>query len=338
MAESWFDLTGRDRRGLLLEAAQQLGRDGTLIEKDIWVVWTLRWLFSTPWREHLVFKGGTSLSKVHGVIDRFSEDIDVTYDIRELIPHLKDRESDPLPASRSQADKWTRDARQALDDWVKHQIVPLLQPGAADMRMTVRCQGDTVYLSYPSLFESAARYMLPELRIEFGGRATGEPAAWSLVTCDAQAVDAANNLLPVAEVRAMAIGRTFWEKATAAHVYCLREELPAQRFSRHWFDLACMHRVGKVAGACADRALADQVAVHKALFFREKARGGDVIDYGVCASGGLRLVPDADANERLRADYESMRDGGFLGEWQPTWVELMDGCRDIERLANLDAS
>ena len=53
-----------------------------LIEKDIWIVATLSVLFEAPFGRHLVFKGGTSLSKVWHAIRRFSEDIDITCDIR----------------------------------------------------------------------------------------------------------------------------------------------------------------------------------------------------------------------------------------------------------------
>lgn len=81
MAESFFDLSAQDRADALEVAAGQAGRPAELLEKDIWVVWTLDVLFGTPFAEALTFKGGTSLSKVYGAIDRFSEDVDLTYDI-----------------------------------------------------------------------------------------------------------------------------------------------------------------------------------------------------------------------------------------------------------------
>lgn len=84
-----------------------------MLEKDIWVVWALRALFTSPLSADLTFKGGTSLSKVYKVIDRFSEDIDLTYDIRKLIPDLIG-EGGELPASRSQASKWTQAVRHRL--------------------------------------------------------------------------------------------------------------------------------------------------------------------------------------------------------------------------------
>nr|WP_231494539.1 nucleotidyl transferase AbiEii/AbiGii toxin family protein [Bordetella petrii] len=102
MDEYFFDLSKTDQRNVLEYGRAEAGRPAHLLEKDIWVVWTLRALFASPLAAHLTFKGGTSLSKVYKVIDRFSEDIDLTYDIRELIPDLTGAAGE-LPASRSQA-------------------------------------------------------------------------------------------------------------------------------------------------------------------------------------------------------------------------------------------
>ena len=81
MAE-FFHLSTAERLEALDFAADTSGRLPHLLEKDIWVVWALQHLFAGPYAEHLVFKGGTSLSKAYGVIRRFSEDVDLTYDIR----------------------------------------------------------------------------------------------------------------------------------------------------------------------------------------------------------------------------------------------------------------
>jgi Nucleotidyl transferase AbiEii toxin, Type IV TA system len=83
MAEHFMRLPTGDRPEALAVAAAA-GRPIHLLEKDIWVVWSLEILFGTSFAEHLVFKGGTSLSKAYGVIRRFSEDVDITYDIRAL--------------------------------------------------------------------------------------------------------------------------------------------------------------------------------------------------------------------------------------------------------------
>src|ERR1700728_5155515 len=70
----------RERRDLYLAAANRLGTAEQNIEKDFWVCWTLDALFNglEPGGPRLLFKGGTSLSKGYGLIERFSEDIDIT--------------------------------------------------------------------------------------------------------------------------------------------------------------------------------------------------------------------------------------------------------------------
>ena len=78
MADAFLHLPVADRREALSVAADQSGRPAHLLEKDVWVVWALATLYGSALGEHLVFKGGTSLSKAYGVIRRFSEDVDLT--------------------------------------------------------------------------------------------------------------------------------------------------------------------------------------------------------------------------------------------------------------------
>ena len=108
MADQYLELSPEDRREGLGFAASESGRPAYLLEKDIWVVWTLRTLFDAPMGAPLVFKGGTSLSKAYGAIRRFSEDVDLTYDIRTLVHDLVGDSPHPLPANRSQEKRWTR--------------------------------------------------------------------------------------------------------------------------------------------------------------------------------------------------------------------------------------
>ena len=104
-----------ERREALQAAALLCGRRTQLLEKDIWVVATLAVLFEAPFGRHLVFKGGTSLSKVWRAIRRFSEDIDITYDIRGFVPELvAGGDEEGLPPTRSQERRWTRVIRPRL--------------------------------------------------------------------------------------------------------------------------------------------------------------------------------------------------------------------------------
>lgn len=139
MADYFFDLGQDDRREGLEYVRARTGRPTHLLEKDVWVVWTLRALFESPLSADLTFKGGTSLSKVYKIINRFSEDIDLTYDIRKLIPDLIGDGGD-LPASRSQADKWTKAIRHRLPDWIKTSVQPVIEVSLARERLDAKVE------------------------------------------------------------------------------------------------------------------------------------------------------------------------------------------------------
>ena len=126
MSESWFALSRADQAEALEVAAGRTGRPAHLLEKDIWVVWALSAIYASPLAEKLTFKGGTSLSKVYKIIDRFSEDIDLTYDIRELVPDLL-QGGTPIPVSASQEKKITSAVRARLPEWSTGSVKPVLE-------------------------------------------------------------------------------------------------------------------------------------------------------------------------------------------------------------------
>ena len=113
MLESYFSLSGKDQSELLDTAAARSGRPAHILEKDVWVVWALSVLFASPLASLLTFKGGTSLSKAYGAINRFSEDIDLTYDIRSLLADMVS-DDEGIPPTPSQASKWTKAVRERL--------------------------------------------------------------------------------------------------------------------------------------------------------------------------------------------------------------------------------
>jgi predicted nucleotidyltransferase component of viral defense system len=94
MSDLFLKLPAGDRREALGVAAASSGRPLHLLDKDVWLVWILEVLFQAPFATHLVFKGGSSLSKAYQIISRFSEDVDLTYDIRALAPDLVGEEGE----------------------------------------------------------------------------------------------------------------------------------------------------------------------------------------------------------------------------------------------------
>lgn len=172
----FFALSRDDQREALLAAAERSGRPPHLLEKDVWVVWTLRHLFAGPHARHLVFKGGTSLSKAYGVIRRFSEDVDLTYDIRAIAPDLIVQAESPWPTSRSQEKKWSKAIRQRLAGLVRERLAPELAEALAEQSLPAkaRAEGEQVFIDYQALGQGTG-YVRPSVLLEFGARSTGEP-------------------------------------------------------------------------------------------------------------------------------------------------------------------
>lgn len=330
----FLQLPPQDRREALLVAAASSGRPQHLLEKDVWVVWSLGILYGSRVGEHLTFKGGTSLSKAYGVIRRFSEDVDLTYDIRALAPELVGENNEALPESRSQQRRWTEHVRRRLPEWIAEEIGPLLnQALTADaLEAQLRIDGDKVFIDYEATTEGSG-YVAPSVMLEFGARSTGEPATIQVINCDAAGlVDGVT--FPTARPRVMHAERTFWEKATAIHVFCCQQRLRGDRFARHWHDLSRLDRAGFATRAFADRKLANAVARHKAMFFAEKAADQSLIDYGAAVNRGLRLVPGGAAATALAEDYARMVEDGLLLEGAEDFDTLMAECAELEARAN----
>lgn len=164
--------------------------------------------------------------------------------------------------------------------------------------------------------------------LEFGARSTGEPASLRDVICDASGlIDGL--IFPTARPRVMHAERTFWEKATAIHVFCHQERLRGDRFARHWHDIARLDEVGLAEAAFADRDLANAVARHKSMFFAEKAADRTPIDYGAAVNGELQLVPVGDGAKALEEDYVRMVEDGLLFDDAEPFGALMARCQDI---------
>lgn len=334
MPDAFLLLSAEDRREALSVAADRSGRPAHLLEKDAWVVWALATLYGSPLGEHLVFKGGTSLSKAYGVIRRFSEDVDLTYDIRAFAPDLVGDNGEALPKTRSEEKRWTSAVRERLPEWVAGAVQPVIAEALASdpLSAAIRVDGEKLFIDYEAT-TTGSGYVAPSVMLEFGARSTGEPASPRDVTCDAAGlVDGV--AFPTARPRVMHAERTFWEKATAIHVFCLQERLRGDRFARHWHDVVRLDEAGLATAAFADRELANAVARHKAMFFAEKAADRSQIDYAAAVNGGLQFVPTGDGAKALSEDYARMVDDGLLLEEAEPFDALMERCGDIAARAN----
>ena len=328
-------LSAPERREALETATSLGGRPAHLLEKDIWVVQTLSVLFEAPFGRDLVFKGGTSLAKAYHAIRRFSEDVDITYDIRRFAPELvAGVGEEALPRTRSQERRWTRMIRSRLAEWTGDEAIPAIRDGfgRSGFPARLRADGDRIYIGYEPLFDDHG-FVRPEVLVEFGARSTGEPRQERRIECDA-ASSIGDVRFPSATPSVMLAERTFWEKATAIHVFCRRRRHRGARLSRHWHDLVRLDDAGFAENALADRELARSVARHKSMFFREEDAAGHLIDYEAAVSGALQLYPEGQLRDTLAADYGRMVDSGMLLDDNEDFDKVVSRCADIESRAN----
>ena len=332
---TWFDLSTTDKNIVLKKASGHLNQEPNLLEKDIHVVWALNVLFNNHIGKDLVFAGGTSLSKAYQIIDRFSEDIDLSYDIRKIIPDLIKDPEHPLPTTRSQASKWTKTIRDRLPDWIQSNVIPVLtdEIKKAGMNAGLVQKDHVLFLEYEAT-QKSTDYVLPRVMLEFGARSTGQPAGYREITCDI--ANALSDLkMPTARPMVMHAERTFLNKTLAAHVYCLKDKFRGrEHYARHWYDLDCLDRKFISQNAIMDQQLIQDVIKNEHHFYRENDRDGNVIDYQTAMSGGIHLVPSGAARNALEDDYLKMHKANIIHSKYVPFDTLMDRLSNLENRIN----
>lgn len=331
MNNNYFNLSKETQHSLLDGAAPKLNVAAQIIEKDIWVCWVLQKLFIFP--AEMAFKGGTSLSKVYNLINRFSEDVDVTIDYRELIPTIDLSKE----ISKSALKKLREQLEGKVKDYIQNKILPFLSecirkdfPNET-FKLELSEDGEKLRVHYPTLFEPAEGYMQTNVLIEFGGCNSTRPNEVHHVKTMLNEV--ANELvLPVAKVNVLDPVRTFWEKATLIHVECNRGRLNKnpERLSRHWYDLSKLSQSWVGEKALSDRKLLTDVLVHKKAFFN-----ASYANYDACLNGRFQLVPAKDEIMNLASDYIKMQKAGmFTGGDRPEFEHIIESISVLEKAIN----
>ena len=326
-------LDAAERRDILETAADRLGRPAAILEKDVWTCQVLQNLFCIPEGHPMAFKGDTSLLKVYRIIDRFSEDVDISLDYRAFADGF-----DPFApgVSRSAIRRFSDRLKSCVDDHVRHVVGPALDAAAGETpasgRPAVRIgdDGERVWLAYPSAVDNPHSYLATQVLPEFSGRNVVDPNERHEIASEITALTPDLDWHTSA-VTVLSPARTFWEKATLFHVECHRGRLAAgpERLSRHWFDLTCLasHAAGRTA--IADRARLEDVVRHKTVFFN-----AGYAHYDRCLDGRFRLIPDDDALAGLGSDYDAMRRAGIVGARAPEFEDLIERLRALQAEIN----
>ena len=338
---AFIELTLNDRFDACRALEKEMKLDAASVEKDFWVCWTLRELFTLPGiGEHLTFKGGTSLSKAWKLIQRFSEDIDLIVD-KEVLGFGGDAAPDKAPSNKQR--KARLEALMAASrQWVQGTLQPALAAriaqtlGDSGWKLEVdpdMTDGQCLLLRYPSAFGNEAGYINPIVKIELGARSDDWPHEDRPI--QPYLAERFPQIMPEGpfQVRVLAAERTFWEKACLLHEETFRPaDKPRKlRMARHYYDLWCLLGAGVGARALANTALFQRVAEHRGIFFRYSW-----VDYSTHKPGTFRLSPPADHLPNWRRDYQDMLGPMFFGD-PPTFEQMMTAAAKFEKTFNATA-
>lgn len=320
-------LNENDKKALFHNTAAKMGMTDAIIEKDFWVCYMLDYLFHRcAWRNNIAFKGGTSLSKSYGLIERFSEDIDLILDWRVL-----GYEKDEPWADRSNTkqDAFNKEAGTKTEAFLRNEFMPaVIADLQNELSYDVNCYIEdddlqTVVFAYNRSFDDSA--ILPVIRLEIGALAAWTPAEEKPITPYAAEQYGRLFKQPSTEILTVLPKRTFWEKVTILHREAYRPEnsIVPTRYSRHYYDLYCMANSPVKAEAFTDLDLLDKVVRFKNKFYCcSWAR------YDEAKPGTMKLIPSEKNIKVLKDDYEHMKNM-IYGE-KPDFDVILEAVKHLE--------
>ena len=312
----------KERKSIFIEAANRTGISNFIIEKDFWVSWVLERVFrDEDLSKILRFKGGTSLSKAFGLINRFSEDIDLILSMSVIL------EPDEILEQSSNTKQI--EFNKAIEDRAKNYIGSTL---FKDIRYYLantcsihhdKNDGHVLLVKYLHVFDYD--YIQPEVRLEIGPLALWTPNEQypisSFVEKALPELGIKKTIIPTIKPE-----QTFWEKITILHHEHHRPKtspLPP-RYSRHYYDVYMMGKSNVKTCALNNINLLEEIVNFKIRFY---PRGW--ANYENAFPGTIRLLPAEHNSEILAKDYHEMQKMLF-GDI-PSWDVILS---EIEILEN----
>jgi hypothetical protein len=335
---SEIHLLSQNERELFFRAAIDIqNMPFEIIEKDYWVVWVLKRLFSLEnMKPYLTFKGGTSLSKVYSLIDRFSEDIDLSIE-REFFGFGEPHNPENAPSKKKQ-NVIIDNLSKACSNYVQTEMLASLKKTfATDLRTTDGWQiysdpedpdAQSLLFEYPS-HTSKTGYIRPFVKIEIGARSEHWPVSEHKIESYVKEALKEKIHEPDTVIRVLNAERTFWEKATILHQYAHLPEdkkLPP-RISRHFYDFFRLLNSNIKEKAIIESALLERVATHKGIYF-----ASSWANYGTARKGTLKLSPPSHILKELEKDY-SLMEAMFFRE-VPSWNLILTTIEQFEKEFN----
>ncbi|MBW6475113.1 MAG: nucleotidyl transferase AbiEii/AbiGii toxin family protein [Anaerolineaceae bacterium] len=294
----------QERTEIFQIVSKEMGVPAVIVEKDFWVCYVLDYLFNrSEFKNHLIFKGGTSLSKCYALINRFSEDIDLILDWREIGYSIDEpwNERSNSKQERFKLETIERTNSYLLEKFVPTVIADLSNELGYELKIYPAREEETVIIAYPKEFESSAT--LDVIRLEIGPLAEWDSP--DCVNIHSYLAEFRPGLFknPQFSVKTVKPERSFWEKATILHQEANRpgSKLMPLRYSRHYYD---MYQLGN--SFVKRTALDNMSLLAKVVAFKEKFYRVPWSKLSEATPGTFRLVPPEYRMKELMSDYLSM--------------------------------
>lgn len=334
--DDFLKLLKQDRLDIFTESQSRSGINTIVLEKDFWVCWTLEKLFNNKeLSDNMIFKGGTSLSKSYQLIDRFSEDCDLT--INRAILNIKDP---------SEANISNKEIQRRIDilminikAYIRDFILPILVNACQNSinnteKWNVEIDKDdqTILFFYPSVLNinSHDQYVKQVIKLELGARGGILPKQFTIIKpyiaeSFSHLIKEQNTPIPT-----LSVIRTFWEKLTILHgLYhrSLKGKEFAERMSRHYYDVYMLVKRGIDKDALSYSGCLDDVVTNNLIFFKDNNASQNT-----ARLGSFHLMPSPKLMEDLNQDYENME--MMILRDAPDFKEIIKIIKDLEDRLN----
>lgn len=333
---SFIQLSSDERNLYCRQAAErmEIPLPAAVIEKDFWVCWTLNLLNEIPeLKGNITFKGGTSLSKAWGLIERFSEDIDIAINRKVF------GQEPPHGAENATSNTQRKTRLEELEDknatFIKEVLLPILYEkiaghlNPADFTLRLIGKGNEVNIEfeYPGTLKNELGGLLPVVLIELVPRADEIPNEERKITPIIYEVF--EDLLGEGSfnISTLTPERTFLEKLLFIHETLEGFNKGSERKSRHYYDLLKLYKAGVFERIKNNRELLQMVVEHRQTFFRY-----NTLDYTGILSNGVRVLPKKESWTDWRGDYT--RTAVMIYNNIPSFEELMSFAEQLENEFN----
>jgi hypothetical protein len=335
--KSFVEMTADEREVYCLQAAELLETPlpPAVIEKDFWVCWALSMLLEIPvLKDAITFKGGTSLSKGWGLIDRFSEDIDIA--VNRSVFGFEPPFGPEHSASETQRKKRLDALERQSHEFIMTVLVPQLEavmsqhivPESFRLEIVQKNGQVNVLFDYPGTLKGGLVGVLPVVLIELVPRADDFPNQVRTITPTLYEVFPEILGEGSFDVPVLLPERTFLEKLFFIHESLLGLNPGSERKSRHYYDLYKMHQSGVFDRIRANPELVEAVVTHRKTFFKY-----NTLDYDCMLHYGVVVVPSDEQLARWRTDYAKTID--LIYHDRPSFDDLMVFAQKLEHEYNL---